>query len=122
MISVGQPPTVAQLPGSAAGNVGGQSLGSTSTTPVLASSPSAVQTPASQQITQTPQLPQLPPAKIQTTKPEAGETILEPKIATTTSIPTPAVPTPDAVPKQQQASVQEPMEIDNAQPQEQDKE
>jgi len=122
VISVGQPPTVAQLPGSAAGNVGEQSNTLTSSIPVLASSPSTVQAPASQQIPQSPQLPQLPPAQSQATKFEAGETTSVPIITTTTSIPTPVVSASETVPKQQQVSAQEPRETDNAQPQEQDKE
>ena len=82
VIAVGQAPTVAQLPGSAAGNAGEQSPGSTSSIPVLASSPSTVQAPASQQIPQVPHLPQLPPANTQTNEPEAGGTIPVPTIVT----------------------------------------
>ena len=118
VISVGQAPAAAQLPGSVTANVAQELPTTTSTTPVLVSSPSAAQAPVSQQIPQVARLPQLPPAQTQATKPVAIGTTPVPTIAASTPIPTPAVRASEAVP----VSAQEPRETDNAHPQEQDKE
>ncbi len=104
VISVGQTPAVAQLPGSAAGNVGEQTPGSTSTTPVLASSSSTAQAPASQQILQVAKLPQLPPAQSKIEGSGVEETVPEPTIV-------PPSPTLQRTPEESDTTqTQEPIE------------